>query len=201
MVHLHKCQASFKTPQVRCRGGRAGGRAAASEGRRRIAKRGSTLQGGGTEVRKRILSSHEDTQTLSAMNSAIFPALLACLALMTHSCQAVYVKDGELTFSLESVKILRDLLLEVMLQNDPIDGAVKPNDPKEEAEFKDNFGEKPLHDVNKDSLEVCSHPQLPKEFGSVCTQQNAPEVFGRLMMAIRDTDLCEVCANAACAGC
>lgn len=50
-------------------------------------------------------------------------------------------------------------------------------------------------------ITVCSHPALPKELISICKSEDAVGVFRRLMAAVSDPDLCEICAQAACAGC
>ncbi|XP_029435115.1 guanylate cyclase activator 2B-like [Rhinatrema bivittatum] len=47
----------------------------------------------------------------------------------------------------------------------------------------------------------CAHPLLPKEAASICRDRDAPQIFRRLMIAVSDPDLCELCAQAACAGC
>ncbi|XP_009994851.1 PREDICTED: guanylin-like [Chaetura pelagica] len=109
------------------------------------------------------------------MRSFLSFAVLAVL-LLVHSSQAVYVQDGDLRFSLESVKKLKEL----MDENNPIN---------------------PRMVVSKASYSPCDEKDLPKEFQPVCKREDALRVFERLNQAVQEADLCEICANAACAGC
>ncbi|NWX40442.1 GUC2A protein, partial [Steatornis caripensis] len=84
--------------------------------------------------------------------------------------------DGELKFSLESVKKLKELMDE-------------------------NRHINPRMLVSKASYSPCDEKDLPEEFQPVCKREDAPVIFERLNMAVEDPDLCEICANAACAGC
>uniref|UniRef100_A0A8C6Z2C0 Guanylate cyclase activator 2B n=1 Tax=Nothoprocta perdicaria TaxID=30464 RepID=A0A8C6Z2C0_NOTPE len=103
--------------------------------------------------------------------------VLVLLSLVHSSC-AVYVQvsfsallvlhDGDLKFSLESVKKLKELMDK-------------------------------SRDINPRMKSIwvpCEEKDLPEEFRSVCERKDAPVVFGRLKI-----DLCEICVNAACAGC
>ncbi|XP_010132414.1 PREDICTED: guanylin-like [Buceros rhinoceros silvestris] len=103
---------------------------------------------------------------------------LAALAvvLLVHSSQAVYVQDGDLKFSLESVKKLKELMDENRHVNPRLVASAAKYSP-------------------------CDEKDLPEEFHSVCEREDALVVFERLNLAVQDTDLCEICANAACAGC
>ncbi|NXI58618.1 GUC2A protein, partial [Chloroceryle aenea] len=96
--------------------------------------------------------------------------------LLVHSSQAVYVQDGDLKFSLESVKKLKELM---------------------DANRHIN----PRMLVPMASYSPCIEKDLPEEFQSLCKSEDAPKVFQRLSLAVQETDLCEICANAACAGC
>ncbi|KAM6116830.1 guanylin [Phoenicopterus ruber ruber] len=96
--------------------------------------------------------------------------------LLVHSSQAVYVQDGDLKFSLESVKKLKELMDE-------------------------NRHINPRMIISMGSYSPCNDKDLPEEFQSVCKREDAPVIFERLSLAVGDADLCEICANAACAGC
>ncbi|XP_008939168.1 PREDICTED: guanylin-like [Merops nubicus] len=96
--------------------------------------------------------------------------------LLVHSSQAVYVQDGDLKFSLESVKKLKELM-----------DANKHSNPRMV--------------VSMASYSPCDEKDLPEEFRSTCKREDASMIFERLNLAVQDTDLCEICANAACAGC
>ncbi|XP_075377016.1 guanylin-like [Mycteria americana] len=95
--------------------------------------------------------------------------------LLVHSSQAVYVQDGDLKFSLESVKKLKGL----MDENRNINSHMV---------------------VSMASYSPCDEKDLPEEFQSVCKSEDASMIFERLNLAVED-DLCEICANAACTGC
>ncbi|NWV99506.1 GUC2A protein, partial [Machaerirhynchus nigripectus] len=84
-------------------------------------------------------------------------------------------QDGDLKFSLESVKKLKELM----------DGNRHIN---------------PRMMVPMASYSPCQEKHLPEEFWPVCKREDAPMIFRRLSLAAED-DLCEICANAACAGC
>ncbi|XP_040441942.1 guanylin-like [Falco naumanni] len=96
--------------------------------------------------------------------------------LLVHGSQAVYVQDGDMKFSLESVKKLKELMDETRHAS-------------------------PRMVVSKTSYSPCDEKDLPEEFQPVCKREDASMVFERLNLAVRDADLCEICANAACAGC
>ncbi|NWI87742.1 GUC2A protein, partial [Pitta sordida] len=84
-------------------------------------------------------------------------------------------QDGDLKFPLESVKKLKELM----------DGN-RPISPRMVA--------------LKGGYSPCEEKFLPEEFQTVCKRQDAAMIFQRLSLAAAD-DLCELCANAACAGC
>ncbi|XP_009332382.1 PREDICTED: guanylin-like [Pygoscelis adeliae] len=109
------------------------------------------------------------------MKGCLSITVLAVL-LLVHSSQAVYVQDGDLKFSLESVKKLKELMDE-------------------------NRHVNPHIVVSMASYSPCDEKNLPEEFQPVCKREDASMVFERLNQAVRDDDLCEICANAACTGC
>ncbi|NXP48455.1 GUC2A protein, partial [Heliornis fulica] len=102
-------------------------------------------------------------------------AVLAVLVVVP-TVQAVYVQDGDLKFSLESVKKLKELMDE-----------------------KKHFNPRMVDSMASSS--PCNEKSLPEEFQSVCKREDASMIFERLNLAVREADLCEICANAACAGC
>ncbi|GAB0198632.1 guanylin-like [Grus japonensis] len=86
------------------------------------------------------------------------------------------LSDGDLKFSLESVKKLKELMDE-------------------------NKSINPRMVVSMASYSPCDEKNLPEEFQPVCKREDASMIFERLSLAVREADLCEICANAACAGC
>ncbi|NXK00923.1 GUC2A protein, partial [Corythaixoides concolor] len=84
--------------------------------------------------------------------------------------------DGDLKFSLESVKKLKALMDENIHSNSRVG-------------------------ISKASYSPCDEKDLPEEFQSVCKREDASMIFERLTLAVQEADLCEICANAACAGC
>uniref|UniRef100_A0A8D2MU72 Guanylate cyclase activator 2B n=1 Tax=Zonotrichia albicollis TaxID=44394 RepID=A0A8D2MU72_ZONAL len=108
------------------------------------------------------------------MKSFLSWTVLAALVLV-HISQAVYVQDGDFKFPLESVKKLKELM----------EGS-KPINPRMMVPMA--------------SYSPCQDKHLPEEFRPVCKREDAPMIFKRLSLAAED-DLCEICANAACAGC
>uniref|UniRef100_A0A8B9RXB7 Guanylate cyclase activator 2B n=1 Tax=Accipiter nisus TaxID=211598 RepID=A0A8B9RXB7_9AVES len=85
-------------------------------------------------------------------------------------------EDGDLKFSLESVKKLKELMDE-------------------------NTHINPRMVVSLASYSPCDEKDLPEEFQPVCKREDASMIFERLSLAVQKDDLCEICANAACAGC
>ncbi|NXI14988.1 GUC2A protein, partial [Irena cyanogastra] len=84
-------------------------------------------------------------------------------------------QDGDLKFPLESVKKLKELL-------------------------DDSRHINPRLMASMASYSPCQDKHLPEEFRPVCKREDASIIFKRLSLAAED-DLCEICANAACAGC
>ncbi|XP_067423032.1 guanylin-like [Emydura macquarii macquarii] len=109
------------------------------------------------------------------MKGVIFPVTVMLLILV-HSSQPVYVQDGEFSFTLESVKKLKELL--------DVDARTSP-----------------YMRARPRVAPVCANAELPEEFQPVCQREDAPLIFNRLNLAVQDMDICEICANAACAGC
>nr|BAC76011.1 preprouroguanylin [Anguilla japonica]CAC35448.1 guanylin precursor [Anguilla anguilla]CAQ64667.1 preprouroguanylin [Anguilla anguilla] len=107
------------------------------------------------------------------MREAVVLILLAFCFL--QESQGVWVMDGDLSFPLEAVKVLKHLL-----------GANTMSTP---------------HPPNLGSHAVCSNPHLPAEFLPVCEREGASALFNRLVDIITPPDPCEICANAACTGC
>ncbi|XP_069730921.1 guanylin-like [Phaenicophaeus curvirostris] len=109
------------------------------------------------------------------MKGFVFFTILAVL-LLVHSSQAVYVQDGDLKFPLESVKKLKKLMDEINRVN-------------------------PRMVLSRARYSPCDEKDLPEEFQPVCKREDALAIFERLNLAVREDYLCEICANAACAGC
>ncbi|NXK78203.1 GUC2A protein, partial [Amazona guildingii] len=84
--------------------------------------------------------------------------------------------DGDLKFSLESVKKLKEHMDENRHINSCFVVSVASDSP-------------------------CDEKDLPEEFQSVCKIEDASVIFERLYLVVPEADLCEICANAACAGC
>ncbi|XP_036888529.1 guanylin [Sturnira hondurensis] len=104
------------------------------------------------------------------------PSLLAALCLLgswAALAGGVTVQDGKFSFSLESVKKLKDL-----------------GDFRQPS--RRNSGVAPT---------PCNYPNFPKELRPLCTERNAREVLQRLEAIAEDPSLCEICAYAACTGC
>ncbi|NWH79349.1 GUC2A protein, partial [Piaya cayana] len=85
-------------------------------------------------------------------------------------------QDGDWKFPLESVKKLKTLMDE-------------------------NSRVNPRMVVARARYSPCDEKDLPEEFQPVCQREDAPAIFERLSLAVREDYLCEICANAACAGC
>ncbi|NWR78599.1 GUC2A protein, partial [Centropus unirufus] len=84
--------------------------------------------------------------------------------------------DGDWKFSLESVKKLKALM-------------------------DKNSHVNPRMVLSKASYSPCDEEDLPEEFQPVCKKEDAPAIFERLNVVAGEAYLCEICANAACAGC
>ncbi|NXJ15372.1 GUC2B cyclase, partial [Odontophorus gujanensis] len=110
---------------------------------------------------------------------ALLSFTVLALLLLVHSSQAVYVQDGNMKFSLESVKKLKELMDENIATN-PLMVASK---------------------ASKANYSLCQDKDLPEEFQPVCKREDADVIFQRLYLVAGETDLCEICANAACSGC
>ncbi|XP_026788634.3 guanylin [Pangasianodon hypophthalmus] len=108
------------------------------------------------------------------MKTIILIALL--LTTLCLVSEAVQVQDGENSYSLESVKVLQQLL----------DSSSVPKQQNPRL-------------VKTSYSAVCGNPTLPQEFIGLCRQSDSALVFSRL--AAMPTDVCEICAYAACTGC
>ncbi|XP_042333995.1 guanylin-like [Sceloporus undulatus] len=123
-------------------------------------------------------SSRRTKTSDGGIMKTIVVLVIFTVLMVAHVSQAsVQVQDGERSFSLESVKKLKEIL---GTQAGPASSRLKSQ----------------LAYVT-----VCTHPELPKEFYSVCQRKEAPLVFKRLSLTVQNTDQCEICANAACTGC
>ncbi|XP_048879010.1 guanylin-like [Brienomyrus brachyistius] len=109
------------------------------------------------------------------MRSAAVSVLLA--SCFIWSTMGVRVWDGELSFTLESVKLLKEL----MDDGDAVDSSPQL--------------------LKSDPVTACADPRLPVEFQSVCQDKSPGAVFTRLVNVLRDPYLCEICVNVACTGC
>ncbi|XP_021056845.1 guanylin [Mus pahari] len=105
--------------------------------------------------------------------------LLGALAVLV---EGVTVQDGDLSFPLESVKKLKDLL--------------EVQDPRlVNHKFAPTLL-KPL------APQLCSsHSALPEALRPLCEKPNAEEILQRLEAIAQDPNTCEICAYAACTGC
>ncbi|XP_063001374.1 guanylate cyclase activator 2B [Elgaria multicarinata webbii] len=109
--------------------------------------------------------------------AAIVAPVIFMLLMMVQRCQAaVQVQVDGMTFPLESVKRLQELL------------------------GTDAASAHPRMRSHLTFFTACANPDLPKEFQPVCERKDAPLVFKRLDLTVRD-DPCELCANIACSGC
>ncbi|XP_004443201.1 PREDICTED: guanylin [Ceratotherium simum simum] len=90
----------------------------------------------------------------------------------------VTVQEGESSFSLESVKKLKDLreLQAPSIRNRrKADGCLAPI--------------------------LCRYPNSPEELKPICQQPGAQQILQRPETIAQDPSMCEICAYAACAGC
>ncbi|KAM5323352.1 guanylin [Glossophaga mutica] len=102
--------------------------------------------------------------------------LLAALCLLgswAALAGGVTVQDGKFSFSLESVKKLKDL------------GDVQ----------------EPSRRSTSVVPTLCKYPNFPEELRPLCKERNAREILQRLEAIAEDPGSCEICAYAACAGC
>ncbi|XP_006886585.1 PREDICTED: guanylin [Elephantulus edwardii] len=112
--------------------------------------------------------------------------VLCLLGTWASLAGGVTVQDGDFSFSLESVKKLKDLQ---DFQQSWIGHRRKP------AVRAAGGMAGPAVPV------LCSHPQFPTELQPVCKKPNAQEILQRLEAIAEDPSMCEICAYAACAGC
>ncbi|XP_054858049.1 guanylin-like [Eublepharis macularius] len=111
----------------------------------------------------------------------VFAPVMFVLLILTHGSQAaVQVQDGEFSFSLDSVKKMKELLAA-----DARPASARARSQTSQVTF----------------LQLCLNPELPKDLRPVCAREDAPDIFTRLDLAVEDPDLCELCVNAACTGC
>ncbi|KAJ8387225.1 hypothetical protein AAFF_G00159440 [Aldrovandia affinis] len=101
-----------------------------------------------------------------------FMLLAVCLI-----CDAVQVKEGEFTFSLESVRKLKDLMDRDLVEKE------SPRLAKTSVAL------------------ICSDPALPEEFLPMCQSKGAGMAVSRMAFIASHHDECEICMFAACTGC
>ncbi|XP_065098173.1 guanylin [Paramisgurnus dabryanus] len=116
---------------------------------------------------------------MKTLLSVTFMVMALCLI-----SEAVQVKEGNFTFSLESVKVLQQLTA----THPQTQTATTPNPPTQNPRL-----------AKTSYYSVCNDPTLPQEFVPLCMQKGATMSFARL--ASVPVDLCEICAFAACTGC
>ncbi|XP_036416005.1 guanylin isoform X1 [Colossoma macropomum] len=97
------------------------------------------------------------------------------LASSVLSSLSVKVTDSGFSFSLQAVKILKNLM-----------EASGSNDPQL---------------THSTPVPLCANPELPNEFQEVCQRDDRDKIFSNLVKIITPPDPCEICANAACTGC
>uniref|UniRef100_A0A670IPR3 Guanylate cyclase activator 2B n=1 Tax=Podarcis muralis TaxID=64176 RepID=A0A670IPR3_PODMU len=85
---------------------------------------------------------------------------------------------GDIAFSLESAKKLKELLGR-------------------------DAGSAPLHTRSQLTFfTLCGNPELPEEFQGICKGKYAPQFSrGLVNLAVPNIALCDICANAACTSC
>ncbi|XP_075461914.1 guanylin-like isoform X3 [Ascaphus truei] len=96
---------------------------------------------------------------------------MVLILLLWPGSQAIKIQVGKFTFGLESVITLKELM--------EVDG----KEPSVASQF------------------LCDDPKLPKEFHIVCEEDDASDIFVKLVEAASNVDECELCANPACPGC
>nr|XP_033778326.1 guanylin [Geotrypetes seraphini] len=107
------------------------------------------------------------------MAPVLIKALWLLLLADLYSC--VVVRDGDFSFPLDDVKKLKELMsVNVM-----------------------DFG--PRRAMKDGSPLPCARDDLPEVFKPVCKSPNSIDVFRRLAQI--PSDICEICAHAACGGC
>ncbi|KAJ8370972.1 hypothetical protein SKAU_G00110000 [Synaphobranchus kaupii] len=99
------------------------------------------------------------------------------LLAVSQLSDAVQVKEREFTFSLESVRKLKDLM------------------------DSDLVGKESPRLAQTSTAIVCRDPGLPEEFLPVCQSKGAGMSLSRLAFIGSHHDECEICMFAACTGC
>ncbi|XP_039223472.1 guanylin [Crotalus tigris] len=102
------------------------------------------------------------------------PMLILGLCLLPALAEGITVQVDDLSFSWESVKALKKILVPA------------PQNPR----FR-----------SREPAPVCLHPQLPREFLPLCAKPKAASVFRALERIASDPETCEICFNVACSGC
>ncbi|XP_051282071.1 guanylate cyclase activator 2B-like [Dicentrarchus labrax] len=99
------------------------------------------------------------------------------LMVLFQLSRAVTVMEGDLEFSLESVKALGALITRDVAS------------AKQELQL-----------VEVKAAAVCSHPALPKDFKALCLRKDAGASLARLALVASHYDACEICESVACTG-
>ncbi|XP_063001448.1 guanylin [Elgaria multicarinata webbii] len=108
------------------------------------------------------------------MNAVLTVTL--CLCALASFSSGVTVKVGDFSFSLASVKQLKNLLEEI---------------PKAKIARMSS-------DV---LLSVCENAMLPAEFKPLCASPRAAALLQELEPITQNPEICEACGNIACSGC
>nr|XP_020478222.1 guanylin-like [Monopterus albus] len=106
------------------------------------------------------------------MKTTLATITLLILALGWTS-EAVQIEENGLSFSMEGVQRLQELMK----------GVAERQSPR----------------LRANTVSLCANPMLPQEFLPLCKQRGASASLARL--AEVPMDVCEICAFAACTGC
>ncbi|XP_075046602.1 guanylin-like [Mixophyes fleayi] len=97
--------------------------------------------------------------------------LLLIFLLCIPGSPAKKIQVGKFTYTLESVLRLKDVL------------------EREDMDLEVSAGK------------ICHSSDLPEEFHPVCVEDDASDIFIKLVEAANNFDECEICAHPACPGC
>ncbi|XP_008065363.1 guanylin [Carlito syrichta] len=112
------------------------------------------------------------------MNTFLLSAL-CLLGAWAALADGVTVQDGDFSFSLESVKKLKDL-------QEPRVGKFRR---------LESMPGKPVAPT------LCNNQKFPEELKPLCKEPNSQDILHRLEVIAEDPSMCEICAYAACTGC